>query len=129
MCFVKILYHENKCNQLSPRLYLDLFNKIQKTVDSFLFLLISSSVSPCRRYVHGRELFREIVRLSQQQTGHWSVVGGNAAVIANRLAIEGCDVLLGGRATPSTLQQFHERVKGNFCSFSHNFLHKKGAKI
>lgn len=76
-----------------------------------IFAYFFSTGAAAERYVHGRELFREIVRLSQQQTGHWSVVGGNAAVIANRLAIEGCDVLLGGRATPSTLQQFHERVK------------------
>ncbi|XP_041468099.1 ADP-dependent glucokinase-like [Lytechinus variegatus] len=76
-----------------------------------IFAYFFSTGAAAERYVHNRELFRKIVKLSKQQAGHWSVVGGNAAVIANRLAIEGCDVLLGGRATPSTLQEFHQHVK------------------
>jgi ADP-dependent glucokinase len=49
----------------------------------------------------------------------WSV-GGNAAVMANRFALEGCDVLLGTKLTKETADRIHPLVTlaGNESSFT-----------
>ncbi|XP_072163186.1 ADP-dependent glucokinase-like [Diadema setosum] len=76
-----------------------------------IFAYFFSHGAASERYVHNKEVFRHAVKLAQRQPGAISAVGGNAAVIANRLAVEGCDVLLGGRATPDTLAKFHQHVR------------------
>jgi len=63
-----------------------------------------------RRYVGNGSAFEQIVRVYRDHAKtRWSQ-GGNAPVMANRLAMEGCEVLLGARTTPNV--KFSDHVRG-----------------
>lgn len=50
--------------------------------------------------------------VKETKEARWAV-GGNAPVMANRLALEGASVLLGARSTP--YMKFPDHVKGDWC--------------
>lgn len=59
-----------------------------------------------------REFFLEMVSIAQKvKDARWAV-GGNAPVMANRLAMEGSEVLLGARVSPNV--NFPDFVTGWF---------------
>ncbi|XP_072032640.1 ADP-dependent glucokinase-like [Amphiura filiformis] len=63
------------------------------------------------RYIHDQEFYKQLVAVSSEiPTAAWAI-GGNALVMANRLAMEGCDVLLGGSVTPRLKEMLHDHVK------------------
>uniref|UniRef100_UPI0037E7D171 ADP-dependent glucokinase n=1 Tax=Semicossyphus pulcher TaxID=241346 RepID=UPI0037E7D171 len=67
------------------------------------------------RFMLNDTLFGELVDASRDLPGNRWSVGGNAPVIAGRMATEGCDVLLGGSFSPDftdVLSQ-HITVAGN----------------
>ncbi|XP_061621892.1 ADP-dependent glucokinase [Phyllopteryx taeniolatus] len=67
------------------------------------------------RFVLNETLFSELVEASRDLPGNRWSVGGNAPVMAGRMANEGCDVLLGGSFSPDftdVLSQ-HITVAGN----------------
>lgn len=65
-------------------------------------------------------LFSELVDASRDLPGNRWAVGGNAPVMAGRMAIEGCDVLLGGSFSPDFTDVLSEHIAGThlFPSFS-----------
>jgi len=65
-----------------------------------------------RRYLNNRTLLSEIGRMSRNIPGARLAMGGNAPVIAHRLAIEGAEILLAARFTPESLQELPDNVKG-----------------
>lgn len=78
----------------------------------------------CRRFVLNETLFSELVEASRDLPGNRWAVGGNAPVMAGRMATEGCDVLLGGSFSPDftdvlsqhiTGIQTHQRLKISSC--------------
>ncbi|XP_034536095.1 ADP-dependent glucokinase [Notolabrus celidotus] len=67
------------------------------------------------RFMLNETLFSELVEASRDLPGNRWSVGGNAPVMAGRMATEGCDVLLGGSFSPDftdVLSQ-HITVAGN----------------
>ena len=74
-------------------------------------LSICSSCS-CRRYVANETLFKELVACAEASPYHRYVLGGNAPVMAQRMALEGLDVLLGARLTPDVSASLPKSVKG-----------------
>ncbi len=74
--------------------------------------LLSFTLSTFRRYIHDKEFFNELVTAAKDiPTATW-VSGGNALAMANRLAMEGCEVLLGSLVSQRVKEMLHEHVAG-----------------
>lgn len=67
---------------------------------------------PCRRFVLNETLFNELVEASRDIPGNRWTVGGNAPVMAGRMATEGCDVLLGGSFSPDFTDVLSQHITG-----------------
>lgn len=67
---------------------------------------------PFRRFVLNESLFSELVEASRDLPGNRWAVGGNAPVMASRMATEGCDVLLGGSFSPDFTDVLSEHITG-----------------
>ena len=66
----------------------------------------------CRRYIHDKEFFNRLVDTADQiPTSQWSS-GGNALVMANRMAMEGLEVLLGSRVSKRLSEMLNDDVIG-----------------
>ncbi|OCT77818.1 ADP-dependent glucokinase [Xenopus laevis] len=76
--------------------------------ESFAYFFPPGAAS--ERYVSNETLFRKLVDTSKSLTEMRWALGGNAPVMANRLATEGCDVLLGGRLSPEEISVLSERI-------------------
>lgn len=61
-------------------------------------------------------LFSELVEASRDLPGNRWSVGGNAPVMAGRMATEGCDVLLGGSFSPDFIEVLSEHITGTSTS-------------
>lgn len=57
-------------------------------------------------------LFSELVEASRDLPGNRWAVGGNAPVMAGRMAAEGCDVLLGGSFSPDFTDVLSQHITG-----------------
>lgn len=66
----------------------------------------------CRRFVLNETLFSELVEASRDLPGNRWSVGGNAPVMAGRMATEGCDVLLGGSFSPDFTDVLSQHITG-----------------
>lgn len=65
-----------------------------------------------RRFIDNSSLFDELVERAEQTPGARWEMGGNAALMANRFFIEGCDVLLAAKMTPRLQKTLPNGVKG-----------------
>ncbi|XP_040053083.1 ADP-dependent glucokinase [Gasterosteus aculeatus] len=67
------------------------------------------------RFMLNDTLFSELVEASRDLPGNRWAVGGNAPVMASRMATEGCDILLGGSFSPDFTDVLspHITVAGN----------------
>ncbi|XP_041649079.1 ADP-dependent glucokinase [Cheilinus undulatus] len=81
--------------------------------ESFAYFFAPGAAA--ERFMLNDTLFSELVEASRDLPGNRWSVGGNAPVMAGRMATEGCDVLLGGSFSPDftdVLSQ-HITVAGN----------------
>ncbi|XP_037652416.1 ADP-dependent glucokinase [Sebastes umbrosus] len=62
------------------------------------------------RFVLNDTLFNELVEASRDLPGNRWAIGGNAPVMASRLATEGCDLLLGGSFSPDFIDVLSEHI-------------------
>ncbi|XP_063774069.1 ADP-dependent glucokinase-like isoform X2 [Pseudophryne corroboree] len=76
--------------------------------ESFAYFFPPGAAS--ERYVSNETLFRKLVGASKRLSEMRWALGGNAPVMANRLAAEGCDVLLGGRLSQDELSVLSDRI-------------------
>lgn len=83
-----------------------------------------------------KTLFNELVEASRDIPGNRWTVGGNAPVMAGRMATEGCDVLLGGSFSPDFTDVLSQHITGlhvspliQFSPFAGHFLHYQDAFI
>ncbi|XP_053315960.1 ADP-dependent glucokinase-like [Spea bombifrons] len=76
--------------------------------ESFAYFFPPGAAS--ERFVSNETLFKRLVDASKRLSEMRWALGGNAPVMANRLAAEGCDVLLGGRLSPEETGVLSERV-------------------
>ncbi|XP_061173538.1 uncharacterized protein LOC133182704 [Saccostrea echinata] len=63
------------------------------------------------RYVSNNTLFKELTDTAFSMADHKSILGGNAPVMARRMANEGAEVLLGARFTKELRQTLPDTVK------------------
>lgn len=57
-------------------------------------------------------LFSEMVENARDLPGNRWAVGGNAPVMASRMATEGCDVLLGGSFSTDFTEVLSQQITG-----------------
>lgn len=57
-------------------------------------------------------LFSQLVEASRELPGNRWSIGGNAPMMAGRMASEGCDVLLGGSFSPDFIDYLSEHITG-----------------
>ncbi|KAG7461122.1 hypothetical protein MATL_G00206620 [Megalops atlanticus] len=91
----------------------DYIENIAQLAESFAYFFPPGAAS--ERFVMNDTLFTQLVEASRELPGNRWSVGGNAPVMAGRMALEGCDVLLGGSFSPDlndVLSQ-HITVAGN----------------
>ncbi|XP_020502223.1 ADP-dependent glucokinase [Labrus bergylta] len=62
------------------------------------------------RFMLNDTLFSELVEASRDLPGNRWAIGGNAPVMAGRMATEGCDVLLGGSFSPDFTDVLSEHI-------------------
>uniref|UniRef100_A0A667WVJ8 ADP-dependent glucokinase 2 n=1 Tax=Myripristis murdjan TaxID=586833 RepID=A0A667WVJ8_9TELE len=94
-------------------LHHDYIENAQQLAQSFAYFFAPGAAA--ERFVMNDTLFSELVEASRELPGNRWTVGGNAPVMAGRMATEGCDVLLGGSFSPDftdVLSQ-HITVAGN----------------
>ncbi|XP_041351431.1 ADP-dependent glucokinase-like [Gigantopelta aegis] len=63
------------------------------------------------RYVGNRTLFDELVRTADSLPNKRWIIGGNAAMMAQRMAMEGVEVMLGARLTKSMASSLDSSIK------------------
>lgn len=61
-------------------------------------------------------LFNQLVEASRELPGNRWSVGGNAPMMAGRMASEGCDVLLGGSFSPDFNDYLSEHITGQILT-------------
>ncbi|KAM3877329.1 ADP-dependent glucokinase [Diretmus argenteus] len=94
-------------------LHHDYIENAQQLAQSFAYFFAPGAAA--ERFVINDTLFHELVEASRELPGNRWSIGGNAPVMAGRMANEGCDVLLGGSFSPDftdVLSQ-HITVAGN----------------
>ncbi|XP_060687329.1 ADP-dependent glucokinase [Hemiscyllium ocellatum] len=80
----------------------------EQLAESFAYFFPPGAAS--ERFISNDTLFRKLVKATQGLPRvRWSL-GGNAPVMANRLAKEGCEVLIGSRLTPDLIEVLQEHV-------------------
>ncbi|XP_056112117.1 ADP-dependent glucokinase [Rhinichthys klamathensis goyatoka] len=75
-------------------LHHDYIENAEQLAQSFAYFFSPGAAS--ERFVMNDTLFSELVEASRELPGNRWSIGGNAPVMASRMALEGCDVLLGG---------------------------------
>ncbi|XP_059841643.1 ADP-dependent glucokinase [Hypanus sabinus] len=80
----------------------------EQLAESFAYFFPAGAAS--ERFISNVTLFRKLVKATQGLPRvRWSL-GGNAPVMANRLAKEGCEVLMGSRLTPDLIAVLQEHI-------------------
>ncbi|KAM3625053.1 uncharacterized protein V6R79_006305 [Siganus canaliculatus] len=82
-------------------------NEVQ-LAQSFAYFFAPGAAA--ERFVLNDTLFSELVEASRDLPGNRWAVGGNAPVMAGRMATEGCDVLLGGSFSPDFTEVLSEHI-------------------
>lgn len=75
-------------------LHHDYIENVEQLAQSFAYFFAPGAAS--ERFVVNETLFSLLVEASRELPGNRWAVGGNAPVMAGRMAVEGCEVLLGG---------------------------------
>ncbi|XP_061132174.1 ADP-dependent glucokinase [Syngnathus typhle] len=94
-------------------LHHDYIESAEQLSESFAYFFAPGAAA--ERFVLNETLFSELVEASRDLPGNRWSVGGNAPVMAGRMANEGCDVLLGGSFSPDFIDVLsqHITVAGN----------------
>ncbi|XP_019935586.2 ADP-dependent glucokinase [Paralichthys olivaceus] len=94
-------------------LHHDYIENIEQLAESFAYFFAPGAAA--ERFMLNDTLFNELVEASRDLPGNRWAVGGNAPVMAGRMATEGCDVLLGGSFSPEFTEVLsqHITVAGN----------------
>lgn len=70
------------------------------------------SIIFCRRFVSNETLFSELTKIASSLPGMKSFLGGNAPVMARRLANMGANVLLAASLGKELINSMPDNVKG-----------------
>ncbi|XP_020794543.1 ADP-dependent glucokinase [Boleophthalmus pectinirostris] len=89
-------------------LHHDYLENTEQLAQSFAYFFAPGAAA--ERFMINDTLFSELVEASRDLPGNRWSVGGNAPVMAGRLAKEGCDVLLGGSFSPDFTDVLSEHI-------------------
>ncbi|KAA0710902.1 putative ADP-dependent glucokinase [Triplophysa tibetana] len=89
-------------------LHHDYIENAEQLGQSFAFFFPPGAAS--ERFVVNDTLFSELVEASRELPGNRWSIGGNAPVMASRMALEGCDVLLGGSFSTDFTDILSQRI-------------------
>ncbi|XP_033841982.1 ADP-dependent glucokinase-like [Periophthalmus magnuspinnatus] len=89
-------------------LHHDYLESTEQLAQSFAYFFAPGAAA--ERFMINDTLFSELVEASRDLPGNRWSVGGNAPVMAGRLAKEGCDVLLGGSFSPDFTDVLSEHI-------------------
>ncbi|XP_056624727.1 ADP-dependent glucokinase [Triplophysa dalaica] len=89
-------------------LHHDYIENAEQLSQSFAFFFPPGAAS--ERFVVNDTLFSELVEASRELPGNRWSIGGNAPVMASRMALEGCDVLLGGSFSTDFTDILSQRI-------------------
>uniref|UniRef100_A0A8C8GYA1 ADP-dependent glucokinase 2 n=1 Tax=Oncorhynchus tshawytscha TaxID=74940 RepID=A0A8C8GYA1_ONCTS len=94
-------------------LHHDYIENADQLAQSFAYFFAPGAAS--ERFVINDTLFSQLVEASRELPDNRWAIGGNAPVMAGRMATEGCDVLLGGSFSPdfADILSQHITVAGN----------------
>lgn len=76
-----------------------------------LFAFFFQHGAAAERYVANQTLFEQLVECAEESPDHHYILGGNAPVMARRMALEGLDVLLGARMSADVAASLPEKVQ------------------
>ncbi|KAG7236042.1 hypothetical protein INR49_001442 [Caranx melampygus] len=91
-------------------LHHDYIENAEQLAQSFAYFFAPGAAA--ERFVLNDTLFSELVDASRDLPGNRWSVGGNAPVMAGRMATEGCDVLLGGSFSPDFTDVLSQHITG-----------------
>ncbi|TMW61489.1 hypothetical protein Poli38472_012680 [Pythium oligandrum] len=91
--------------------------------ESFAFYF--SNGAAAEQSMNSPEQFREVVKFANEIAGVKHKVGGNAATMADRAAVEGCDVLLGAAIGKEMRKHFNAKMQlvGRLEDHEHEDVH------
>ncbi|KAI2654176.1 ADP-dependent glucokinase [Labeo rohita] len=89
-------------------LHHDYIENAEQLAQSFAYFFSPGAAS--ERFVMNDTLFSELVEASRELPGNRWSIGGNAPVMASRMALEGCDVLLGGSFSTDFTDILSQRI-------------------
>lgn len=91
--------------------------------ESFAFYFANGAAA--EQSMSSPEQFREIVKFANEISGVKHKVGGNAATMADRAAVEGCDVLLGAAIGKEMRKHFNANIQlvGHLEDHEHEDVH------
>uniref|UniRef100_A0A8C2E4G0 ADP-dependent glucokinase 2 n=1 Tax=Cyprinus carpio TaxID=7962 RepID=A0A8C2E4G0_CYPCA len=89
-------------------LHHDYIENTEQLAQSFAYFFSPGAAS--ERFVINDTLFSELVEASRELPGNRWSIGGNAPVMASRMAQEGCDVLLGGSFSTDFTDILSQRI-------------------
>ncbi|KAK5873814.1 hypothetical protein PBY51_018819 [Eleginops maclovinus] len=89
-------------------LHHDLIENEVQLAQSFAYFFAPGAAA--ERFVLNDTLFSELVEASRDLPGNRWAIGGNAPVMAGRMATEGCDILLGGSFSPDFIDVLSEHI-------------------
>ncbi|CAN9506945.1 unnamed protein product [Ophioblennius macclurei] len=107
------LFNKIRLPATDQPLHHDYLENPEQLAQSFAYFFAPGAAA--ERFMLNDTLFSELVEGARDLPGNRWAVGGNAPVMAGRMATEGCDVLLGGSFSPDftdVLSQ-HITVAGN----------------
>ncbi|KAF3832496.1 hypothetical protein F7725_026161 [Dissostichus mawsoni] len=89
-------------------LHHDLIENEVQLAQSFAYFFAPGAAA--ERFVLNDTFFSELVEASRDLPGNRWAIGGNAPVMAGRMATEGCDLLLGGSFSPEFIDVLSEHI-------------------
>lgn len=100
---------QEKYREKLAREHHERIGSLRELQESFAFYFANGAAA--EQSMSSPEQFREVVKFANEIASVKRNVGGNAAVMADRAAVEGCDVLLGAAIGREMRQHFGSRVK------------------
>ncbi|XP_072558904.1 ADP-dependent glucokinase-like isoform X2 [Paramormyrops kingsleyae] len=92
----------------SQPLHHDYIENAEQLAQSFAYFFPPGAAS--ERFVMNDTLFSQLVEASRELPGNRWSLGGNAAVMASRMALEGCEVLLGADFSPELTDVLPQQI-------------------
>ncbi|DAZ99273.1 TPA: hypothetical protein N0F65_005441 [Lagenidium giganteum] len=115
--------HKKKLETTLKREHHERIGGLRELQESFAFYFGSGAAA--EQSMSSPEQFREIVKFANEIDGVKHKVGGNAATMADRASVEGCDVLLGAAIGKEMRKHFNSNIQlvGHLEDHEHEDVH------